>query len=66
MPNSHIKAGAVIQYAIIGEDTVIGQNAQIGDRPEKIADKENWGVAVVGHGVSVDDGAVIPPKAMID
>jgi glucose-1-phosphate adenylyltransferase len=66
MPNAHIKAGAVVQYAIIGEDTVIGENAQIGDRPEKTPDKDKWGVAVVGHGVSIADNKVVPPKAMID
>jgi glucose-1-phosphate adenylyltransferase len=66
MPNSYIKSGAVIQYAIVGEDTVIGENARIGDRPEKTENKDNWGVAVIGHGVKVEPKAVVPPKAMID
>lgn len=66
MPNSHIKKGAVVQYAIIGEDTVIGDNAKIGDRPEAITNKDDWGVAVVGHGVEIKKKTVVPPKAMID
>jgi glucose-1-phosphate adenylyltransferase len=66
MPNSYIKKGAVIQYAIVGEDTVIGENARIGDRPESIENKDNWGVAVVGHHVEIKKKAVVPPKAMID
>jgi glucose-1-phosphate adenylyltransferase len=66
MPNSYVKKGAVIQYAIIGEDTVIGENAQIGDLPQNIVNKDEWGVAVVGHGVEIKKKAVVPPKAMID
>lgn len=67
MPNAHIKKGAVIQYAIVGEDTVIGENAVIGERPEKIENinDENWGVAVIGHKVKIEDNSVVKPKAMI-
>jgi len=66
MPNSYIKKGAVIEYAIVGEDTVIGENVRVGDRPEAIEDKDTWGVAVIGHGVTVSDNSKIKPKAMID
>ena len=65
MPNTTIKKGAVVEYAIIGEDCVIGENAKIGARPESIVDKDTWGVAVVGHGVTVCDNAEIKPKAMV-
>ncbi|MBS7397342.1 MAG: glucose-1-phosphate adenylyltransferase, partial [Ruminiclostridium sp.] len=65
MPNTVIKKGAVVEYAIIGEDCVIGENAKIGARPESIEDKDTWGVAVIGHGVTVCDNAEIKPKAMI-
>ena len=65
MPNTVIKKGAVVEYAIVGEDCVIGENAHIGERPEAIEDKDTWGVAVIGHGVTVSDNAVIKPKAMI-
>ena len=65
MPNTTIKKGAVVEYAIIGEDCVIGENAHIGERPEAIEDKDTWGVAVIGHSVTVSDKAVVGPKAMI-
>ena len=65
MPNTVIKKGAVVEYAIIGEDCVIGENVHIGERPEAIEDKDTWGVAVIGHQVTVSDNAVIKPKAMI-
>jgi outer membrane protein assembly factor BamB len=52
-------------YAIVGEDTVIGENAQIGARPETIEDKDTWGVAVVGNKLNISDGANVAPKAII-
>lgn len=66
MPGSVVKKGAVVEYSIIAENSVIGANARIGQRPEDAQDKENWGVAVIGNNVRVGDGAVVPPKAMID
>lgn len=65
MPNSVIKKGAVIEYAIVGENCVIGEGAHIGERPELIENKDEWGVAVIGHNVNVSDKAIAPPKAMI-
>ncbi len=65
MPGSVIKKGAVVEYAIIGENCVIGEGAHIGDRPERIEDKSQWGVAVIGHKVNVSPNAVAAPKAMI-
>ena len=53
MPNTTIKKGAVVEYAIVGEDCVIGENVKVGARPESIEDKDTWGVAVIGHGVTV-------------
>ena len=65
MPGAVIKAGAKVEYAIVGENTVIGENAQIGARPETIEDKDSWGVAVVGHNITVSDGGTVAPKAII-
>ncbi|MCL2637120.1 MAG: glucose-1-phosphate adenylyltransferase [Oscillospiraceae bacterium] len=65
MNNTVIKSGAVIEYAIIGEDCVISENTQVGARPEAYEDKDNWGVAVIGHNVSVSPNAKVAPKAMI-
>ncbi|MBQ4080771.1 MAG: hypothetical protein II596_08825, partial [Thermoguttaceae bacterium] len=38
-----IEEGAVVQYAIVSENTVIGKNAVVGARPEDIEDKDKWG-----------------------
>lgn len=65
MPNTVIKKNAVVEYAIIGEECVIGENVHVGERPEMIEDKDSWGVAVIGHAVTVSDNAIIKPKAMI-
>ncbi len=65
MPGSVIKKGAVVEYAIVGENCVIGEGAHVGDRPERIEDKSQWGVAVIGHNVNVSANAVAAPKAMI-
>lgn len=62
MPGTVIKAGAVIEYAIIGEECVIEEYASVGARPETIVDKDNWGVAVVGHRVTVSEGKKVTPK----
>lgn len=65
MPGSVIKSGAVVEYAIIGEDSVIGENAKVGARPEAIFNKDEWGIAVVGHNVTVSENTVISPKQII-
>ena len=65
MPGSVIKAGATVEYAIVGQDSVIGENAQIGARPETIQDRDMWGIAVVGHNVTISAGANIHPKEII-
>ena len=54
-----------VEQSVIGSDVVIGEGAHIGERPELIEDKDQWGVAVIGHNVNVSDKAVAPPKAMI-
>ncbi len=66
IPGSRGEEGAVVQYAIVSENTVIGRNAVVGARPEEIENKEEWGVTVVGAGCTVAPGAVVPPKAMIE
>ena len=65
MPGSVIKAGAVVEYAIVGEECTIGEYATIGARPESVTDKDSWGVAVIGHGITVSEGKKIAPKENI-
>ena len=66
MPGTVIKKGAVVQYAIVAEDAVIEPGAVVGESPENMADINDWGVAVVGNGVTVGKGAKVAPKAMVD
>ena len=65
MPGSVIKAGAVVEYAIIGEDCVIESDAKIGTSPENIENRDEWGIAVVGHNVTVSKGKFVEPKQII-
>lgn len=65
MPGAHIKAGADVEYAIIAEDAVIEENARVGLRPEDTPVRDEWGVAVVGAGLTVGKGAKVAPRAMI-
>lgn len=66
MPGAVIEEGASVQYAIIGENVVIGKDAKIGARPEDMDDLNTWGVSVVGANCVVPAGAVVAPKEMID
>lgn len=65
MPNTVIKKGAVVEYSIVGEECVVGEKAHIGERPENVENRDDWGVAVVGNGINISADAVIAPKAMI-
>lgn len=65
MPGAVIKSGAVVQYAIVAENAVIEEGAVVGQRPENVSDKDQWGVAVIGQGVTIGKGETVPAKAMI-
>ena len=65
MPGSVVKSGAVVEYAIIGERSVIGENAKVGARPENVENRDEWGVAVVGHEITISDGAIVAPKEIV-
>ena len=65
MPGTVIKAGAVVEYAIVGEDCVSHENAKIGASPETIENRDEWGIAVVGHKVDVSEGKTVLPKQII-
>lgn len=57
MPGTVIKKGAVVQYAIVAENAVIESDAVVGEEPENVANRDDWGVAVGA-------GAKVAPKAM--
>jgi len=65
MPGAVIKAGAVVEYAIIGSDSVIEGGARIGKSPELVENKDDWGIAVVGHNVTVSGDKSVEPKQII-
>jgi glucose-1-phosphate adenylyltransferase len=65
MPGAHVCSGAVVEYAIIGEGSYIGENAVIGARPENIVNKNEWGIAVVGHKIRISPNSVVLPKQII-
>lgn len=66
MPGAVVEEGAVVEYAIVSENAVIKKNAHIGDRPEDCKDKNQWGIAVIGDGITVGEGCVVQPNAMVD
>ena len=66
MPGTRIEENAIVQYAIVAENSVIGEGSVIGARPEDIENKDEWGVAVVGPNSIIAPETVIPPKAMVD
>lgn len=66
MPGVVIEEGATVQFAIIAENTVVRKNAVVGAKPEDCANRDDWGIAVVGENSIIDEGAVVKPKEMID
>ena len=65
MPGAVIKKGAVVQYAMVAENAVIEEGAIVGENPQKSENLENWGVSVVGAGVTVGKNAVVKAQSMI-
>ena len=65
MPGTVIKSGAVVEYAIIGGDSVIEGGARVGTSPENVENRDDWGIAVVGHNVTVSANKVVEPKQII-
>ena len=66
MPGAVIEEGAKVLYSIVAENAHIGKNAVVGGYPEDYPNRDDWGVAVIGAGVKVAEGAKVEPKAMIE
>ena len=62
MPGAVVKKGAVVEYAIVGENTVIEPGAHVGAAPDGT---DGWGVATCGPNITIRQGAVVPAAAMI-
>ncbi len=68
MGNITVKSGAKVNYAIIDEDAVIGEKAQIGAPMEealKLGGKTS-GITVLGRGVTVKKNGKIPAGEIAD
>lgn len=64
MPGAVIKRGANVKYSIIAENAVISENACVGTDPEEIA-PEDFGITVIGSGVTIGKNVRIKAKEMI-
>ncbi len=64
MPGAVIKKGAKVKYSIIAEDAVIDEGASVGVDPTEIA-ADDFGITVIGSGVTVGKGAKVGAKEMI-
>ena len=62
MPGAVVKAGAQVAYSIVAENAVVEAHALVGSPPD---DNPDWGIAVVASGVTVGEGAVVSPSAMV-
>lgn len=65
MPGAVIKKDAIVEYAIVGEHSIIESKCHIGARPEDMENRDEWGVAVVGHGLTLSEGTVVAPKQIV-
>lgn len=65
MPGAVIKSGAIVEYAIVGENTVVESNAHVGAKPETMDNRDDWGIAVVGHNQVIAENQVVAPKQMV-
>ncbi len=52
MPDVEIKSGAVVKYAIIGQESVIGMNARVGEIPPE-GDGAKKEICVIGKGTTI-------------
>ena len=66
MPGAVIEDGARVEFAIVAENAVIGKNAVVVASPSAVKNRDDWGVTVIGDNLKIGEGAVVPPKAMID
>ena len=65
MPGTIIKKNAVVEYAIIGENCVVESDAMIGMNPESVPNRDDWGIAVLGHNITISSGKRVLPKEII-
>ena len=47
------------------ENAIIDENAVVGENPEKTANLDEWGVSVIGSGITIGKDAKVKAKKMI-
>ena len=62
MPGAVVEAGAEVRFAILGENAHVMSGAKVGSEPDG---SESWSVATCGPDVTVGEGAVVAPGAML-
>ncbi|MGI6752660.1 MAG: glucose-1-phosphate adenylyltransferase [Anaerovoracaceae bacterium] len=66
MQGSHIRPNAIVEYAILAQDVTVEEEAQIGrwTKPETLNTHRD--ITVVGEGIRIPTGTMIPAGSMID
>lgn len=62
MPGAVVESGARVEYSIIGEGASVRSRAVVGSAP---TGENTWGITTCGPGVTIGEGAVINPGAML-
>ena len=65
MPGAKIESGATVKYAIVAENAVIKSGATVGESPESTDELSEWGIAVIGDGLTVGKDASVGAKVMV-
>ncbi len=60
MNGAYVGDGASVRYSILDENVTVGKDASVGESRETAS-----GIAVVGAGIEIPDGEIIPAGAMI-
>lgn len=66
MPGATVEEGAEVHFAIVSENVTVKRGAYVGECPELVPDKENWGVTVIGSGVTIGENVKVKAKDMVD
>ena len=68
MAGTVVKAGAKVEYSIIDEEVVIGENATVGAPKDSGLglDEKGKGIAVIGRNTVVEAGASVAPGVIVD
>jgi len=60
-----VKKGAVVQYAILGENSQVAEGAKVGGDPAD-CEPDTWGITVLGPGCAIAEDEIVAPKTMLN